>query len=196
MKPLRLILLLGVLAIMSLPVTGSQAQESSVKEFVITDSLRDVETQIATFLQEQFKLSTSFQVINNNPDDLAVAVRIAETPQQSVPELSVRIDTRVISRQNSDQAPAVQVISIASAANVQIKENKELEALRMLNAVNAQTVPAHAYLAGRQIVVSNNQLLTPDAALSADRFGIVFINVLRTWPALLKALRQQELLDE
>ena len=90
----------------------------------------------------------------------------------------------------------MQVISIASTADVRLKEDKELEVLRLLNTINAQALSAHVYAANRRLVAMQNLTLEANAPLSAAQFSTSFVNVLRVWPSLLKAMRERELLDE
>tara|TARA_R110002167_G_scaffold37483_6_gene117513 strand:- start:409 stop:1008 length:600 start_codon:yes stop_codon:yes gene_type:complete len=176
---------------------AQNAPPQSVGELVLTDSKRDLETQISAILQQRFNLKPQLQEVNNDPEDLIVLISIAPGEDQTVPRINAQVDTVVRTRiNNAAKTPLVQVISIASTADVRLKEDKELEVLRLLNTINAQALSAHVYAANRRLVAMQNLTLEANAPLSAAQFSTSFVNVLRVWPSLLKAMRERELLDE
>lgn len=176
--------------------THASAQTAPVSELVVVDSKKQLESQVAAILQDRFKVNATLQAVGDDTDDLWAIVRVAPSEAQNLPAIAVQINSRITQRRNDNNAPLVQILSFASTADVTLNTEKELELLRLMNAINAQALPAHVYVAGGRIVAVQNVTLQYDAPLSAELVGANFVNVLRTWPSLMAALRQNNLLNE
>lgn len=191
---LRILPLIGLLlASVSMQAT---AQQAAVSELAVVDSKELLESQVATILRERFKLEPTLQAAHDDPDDLVAIVKVAPTPQQNLPAISMSVNSTIISRRNDDsKAPVVQILSFTSVANVTVRTGRDMELLNLLNAINSKALPAHVYVAGGRIVAVQNVTLQEGAPISANQVGANVVNVLRTWPLLLKAFREKDLLD-
>lgn len=185
------------LAAVLLAFFSLEATAQPVQELVVVDSKRELENQVAAILKERFKLNASLQVVNDDPDDLIAAIRIAASPEQNVPAITMHVNSTITLRRKDEvQTPVVQILSFASTADVTVRPDKEMEILRLVNVINAQALPAHVYVANSRIVLVQNMTLQNEAPISAAQVGANFVNVVRTWPVLLGAFRKHELLAD
>ena len=193
---LRTIVLLLALTAAS-AASAQSTTEPTVKELAVVDSTSELESQISILLRERFKLNSSLQSAGNEADNVIVALNIPATEAQNLPQLSVHIDTAVWTRKSgADGEPLMQVISISSTANVLHKEGAEGDVLKVINAVNTRPIPLHLFAANRRVILMANVVLQAGAPMPAEHFAALFYSVLKAWPPVLQAFRQNNLLEE
>lgn len=191
-------LLALILAFVTVEAVAQQAadEQAAVAELVVVDSKGKLERQVAAILRERFNLDPTLQVAGDDTDDLIAVVKIAPTPQQNLPAISLYVNSTVTSTRNDEsRAPVVQILTFTSVANIKVRTGRDLELLSLLNAINSKALPAHVYVANSRIFAVQNVTLQEGAPVSANQVGANVVNVLRTWPLLLSAFREKDLVD-
>lgn len=194
---MRTILRAAVIAIACLAPGLACAEESghSVTFLRVPDSLKDTEIHISKLLLEKLKVNTTLEARKDNPEDLIVRAKFNPVKDRNIPAVIILIDTH-LARRASDKKPISQIISIASIADIKLKQDKRGEILEWANTLNSQSVPMHVYLAGDRLTIGRNLYNAPEVPLPENAVTDSFTRLYRAWVSILAELRKRDFIEK
>lgn len=174
----------------------ASAQQEGVKVVVlrVTDSSKDTEIHLAKILLENLKINSSLQSRKGNPEDVILRAQFKAVAEKGLPKIVMLIDTRVVQRDKDGNAIS-QIVSIASFADVELKQNKKTEILQWANNLNAQAVPMRVYLAGNKVGIGRNLLNSTAFPLAENAVTAAFTRIYRAWGSVLAEMKKREFIE-
>ena len=175
-------------------VASAQQKRTQIVLIRISDSLKDTEIHLAKILLEKLKVNASLTSAKGKPEDVVLRVQFSAVEEKNLPKIVILIDTRIVGRDKNGNAVS-QVISIASFADVKIKQGKEADILVWANNLNAQAVPMRVYLAGNKLGLGRNLLNSTTFPLAENAVTAAFTRILRAWSAVLAEKEKRDFLE-
>jgi len=175
-------------------VASAQQEDAKLVVLRIPDSSKDTEIRLAKILLEKLKVNASLTSAKGKPEDVVLRMQFGAVEEKGLPKIVIFIDTRIVRRDKNGTAVS-QVISIASFADVKIKQGKKAGILVWANKLNAQAIPMRVYLAGNKLGLGRNLLNSTNFPLAENAFTAAFTRILRAWSAVLADMKKRDFLE-
>lgn len=173
------------------PVSAAETDTTSIP---IQDSPKETEILLAKILKEKLNFNSALNLRNDSSEDLVLQMRLNMDSSENPQKINTVIDTKIVARDKDGKALS-QIVTIASFVDLALIPDKDSELIEWANKWNGRAVPLHIYIAGKRIVAARNLLITSSDPLTSGQFVVNFLNVVRSWPALIKDLQVAGLVE-
>jgi hypothetical protein len=184
------LLILFVVFFSVIPVSiGAEQNEDLI--FPV-NSKKDIEIQIAGLLQKELKINSNLKVMDNQSEDLRVAILFEEDKKKNLPKIAAFVDTKIW---NIDKSGNItQVISLFSIGEVKVKTQHRLKLLEWANAWNNKALPIRIQIAKDNVVATINLVTSKSTPIQKKKVLQSFVNIIQVWAAIVNDLKNNELL--
>ncbi|MBM3571794.1 MAG: hypothetical protein FJX52_05445 [Alphaproteobacteria bacterium] len=175
----------------SLPPAATAPEAARSGLLVPTDSMRDLELQIASYLQAKGEWKVEVQAKANEPDDLYLSLLFAS---EGMPTLRITIDTFVSARDKASNAVAEQVVKIQAYA-FDSKHRRVANRARFYDFANKWMaflwIPQRMYLdAEGEFILEWNVNLIPGGGVHIDQIHDAIAKLSEVWRDMVPELRK------
>ena len=156
------------------------------------DSGKEIESKIAGILKERLKIDSNLRVTDEKGENLRVVTIFNENTEKNLPKIVVFIDTKVLSKRESEVLS--QAISIFSTADISVDATDRLKLLEWANRWNGNTLPIRIQVVKEKIFATSNLVTTVSLPIAEERILQGFLDVIRIWPVIIDSLKKSGLL--
>jgi len=178
------------------PARPATAEPKQVPILLPTDSLRDIELQIAEYLRAKTNWEIDVQSKTNKPEDLYLSILFAA---ENIPSNRITVDTFVSEIEKSTNKVVEQVVKVRGYA-FDSKDRRILNRARFYEVANRWTasfwVPQRLYADSEgDLILEWHVNLTPDGGVHAEQIHDAIIKMSETWKDMVPALKKASVIQ-